>query len=159
MSATVHWEVDRPGGLDDALIERAVEAALDEGGREGLHVGVILVDEPTLTRMHVELFDDPTVTDVISIDLAPDDDAPFEVGDANALAGELYVSVDRAREVAERRGVSLARETSLYVVHGVLHLCGHDDHDDDERARMRVAEQRVMRVLGFEDDALPHEED
>ena len=159
MSATVHWEVDRPDGLDDELVERAVDAALAHGGRAGAHIGVVLVDEATLTRMHVELFDDPTPTDVISIEL--DDDAPHAptADAAPTLDGELYVSVDRAREVAARRAVSLARETCLYVVHGVLHLCGHDDHDDVERAAMRTAERDVMRALGFEDDTLPHEED
>jgi len=158
MTASVHWEVDRPEGLDDELVERAVDAALEHGGRSGVRIGVVLVDEPTLTRMHVELFDDPTPTDVISIDLG-DDGVVDEHAGADTLDGELYVSLDRAREVAARRGVSLARETSLYVVHGVLHLCGHDDHDDDERAAMRVAEARVMRSLGFADDPSPHEED
>lgn len=159
MTATIHWEVDRPDELDDALLARAVDAALHQGGRADARIAVVVVDEPTLTRMHGELFDDPTPTDVISVDMGADSDGVVADDAFDDVAGELYVSLDRARDVARRRGVSLARETSLYVVHGVLHLCGHDDHDDDERAAMRLAEARVLRALGFEDDPLPHDED
>lgn len=178
MTVAVHWEVDRPGGLDDASIARAAAVALAYGGRAAARVNVILVDEPRLTQMHVELFDDPAPTDVITVDLggfggadeAIDGETadgarttsgdPFDAafGDDNGPDGELFVSVDRARTVADERGVSLARETCLYVVHGALHLCGYDDHEPEERARMRAAERDVLQSLGFEDDPLPHDE-
>ena len=88
------------------------------------------------------------MTDVMSFDLGDDENGP---------AGELYVSVDRARAVAAERGVSLERELTLYVVHGALHLCGFDDHEESERERMRGAEREVMERLGFPPDDLPHE--
>ena len=99
--------------------------------------------------MHAEHLDDPTPTDVITFDLGEEGGGPV---------GELYVSVDRAREVAGRRGVSVARELTLYVVHGALHLCGYDDHEEADRSRMREAEGVVLRELGFEDDPGAHDE-
>jgi probable rRNA maturation factor len=174
VTIAVHWEVVRPAGIDDGSIARAAAAALVFGGRSSAVVNVVLVDEPTLTRMHVELFDDPSPTDVITVDLGraacddqagadvvPSDADPFDAlfGDDDGPDGELFVSIDRARDMAVERGVSLARETCLYVVHGALHLCGYDDHEPAERARMRVAERDVLRSLGFEDDPLPHDED
>ncbi|WP_419185986.1 rRNA maturation RNase YbeY [Rohdeia mirabilis] len=166
--------MDRPAGIDDASIARAATAALAFGGRAGAVVNVVLVDEPTLTRMHVELFDDPAPTDVITVDLGPGASAEEAASDVGPIAvdpfdelfpdddgpdGELFVSIDRARDVAVERGVSLARETCLYVVHGALHLCGYDDNEPAERARMRAAERDVLRSLGYEDDPLPHDQD
>jgi len=59
------------------------------------------------------------------------------------------VSVDRAREVAEERGLTWEREVVLYVVHGTLHLCGFDDHEDEDREAMRGAEAAVLARLGL----------
>lgn len=128
----------RPRGLSDARIRRAAEVALEHGGRAGAGLSVVFVDDPELAAMHAEWLDDPTPTDVISFDLGADDGGPM---------GELYVSTERARAVAARRGLDVVREHLLYVVHGALHLCGHDDHAPRERARMRRAERVVLARL------------
>lgn len=138
--------VDRQVGsglLDDAAVAAAVRAALAHGGRAGLRVGVVLVDDPTLALLHEQWLGDPSPTDVLAFDLS--DGAPDEPGPQ----GEIYVSVDCARRVARQLGGDPARELALYLVHGALHLCGHDDHEPSERARMRAAEAEVLAELGF----------
>ena len=141
-----------PGLTDDPQLEagirRAVGAALAHGGRPGVALALTFVDDAALTALHGEYLDDSSATDVMAFDLGEEGLGPV---------GELYVSVERAARVAARRGVSVERELTLYVVHGVLHLCGFDDRNPQARAQMRAAEARVMRVLGFEDDAAPHE--
>jgi len=144
----ITWDVaERP--LSDADVRRALEAALAFGQRPGLTVDVVFVDDPTLADLHARFLGDPSVTDVMAFDLGEDGPGP---------AAEIYVSVDRARAVAERRGVDAARETALYLVHGALHLCGHDDHEAEPRAAMRSAEAQVMAQLGYPADTLPHDE-
>lgn len=128
----------RPRGLSDARIRRAAELALEHGERAGGGLSIVFVDDPELAAMHAEWLDDPTPTDVISFDLGAGDGGPI---------GELYVSTERARAVASRRGLDVVREHLLYVVHGALHLCGHDDHEPRERARMRRAERSVLARL------------
>lgn len=144
----VAWDVDGERPLTDADVRRAAAAALEHGGRPGIGLGVVFVADERLAAMHAEHLDDPSPTDVITFDLGEDDAGP---------AGELYVSVDRARAVAAARGVEPARELALYVVHGALHLCGFDDHAPRERAAMRVAERDVMARLGFPPDDAPHD--
>ena len=58
------------------------------------------------------------------------------------------MSVDRAIEVARKRGVPASDELRLYLVHGALHLCGYDDREPGDRARMRRAESAVLGALG-----------
>ena len=144
----IAWEHPGPAPLADGDVRRAAEEALRHGGRPGIGLGVVFVDDARLAAMHAEYLDDPTETDVITFDLGEDGVGP---------AGELYVSVDRARACARERGVSEARELALYVVHGALHLCGFDDHEPDERAAMRAAERAVLERLGYEPDDAPHE--
>ena len=134
--------------LPDAEVARALAAALEHGGRPGIELSVVFVGDEELCRMHAEHLDDPSRTDVITFDLGEEGEGP---------AGELYVSLDRARRVASERGVPLERELSLYLVHGALHLCGFDDHAEADRVRMRAAESAVLDALGFPTDDAPHE--
>lgn len=145
MSVEVVWEAG-PAVLDDDRVATLVEAALAHGGRAGIDVAVIFVDDDTLAGMHERWLGDPSPTDVISFDLGEEGGGP---------AGELYVSVDQARREAEQRAVPLQRELALYVVHGVLHLCGFDDREDADRARMRLAESAVLDALGLPRDPRP----
>ncbi len=116
-----------------AFLEKVVRAALQHGGREGLPVSILLTDDEEIARVHADHLDDPTATDVISFDL--DDSA------------ELVVSVETARRTAKELGHTVRAEVALYVVHGLLHVCGYDDHAPKDRARMRDAERAVMRRL------------
>ncbi len=146
--AEVAWDLpgDRPLGDDE--VRSAVAAALAHGGRPEALLCVVFVDDARLAAMHDEFLGDPEPTDVLAFDLGEECGGP---------AGELYVSVERARAVARERGVSAARELALYVVHGALHLCGHDDGEPAGRARMRAAEREVLSALGYPPDDAPHD--
>lgn len=121
-------------------MRRVVRAAASAGRRGSASWSIVFVSDRELARMHGRWLDDASPTDVITFDLGDELAGP---------AGELYVSVERARKVAAANGGSAARELALYLVHGVLHLCGHDDHRPRERLRMRRAERRVLASLGF----------
>ena len=143
--------------LDEAETRRIVEAALAHGGSSGLRVGVIFAADELMVELHGEYLDDPTPTDVITFDLRDGESLAAALPeDLLPLEAELYVGVQEARRVAEVRGVDWARELALYVTHGVLHLCGFDDHTQEDSAAMRAAEVAVMRALGYPDDELPH---
>ena len=65
------------------------------------------------------------------------------------IEGELVLSAEMARRRAGEVGWRPIDEMTLYVVHAVLHITGMDDHEDDDRARMRQAEKEVMLRLGI----------
>ena len=58
------------------------------------------------------------------------------------LYGELYIDPVLAAEQAVRYRHSLHREMRRLIVHGCLHLCGHDHHTTSERVRMRALERK-----------------
>lgn len=118
-----------------AFLREVVAMALEVGGRPRLPVSLLLTDDDGISVVHAEHLDDPTATDVISFDL--DDSA------------DLVVSVETAARVAGREGHRMRDEVALYVIHGLLHVCGHDDHARAARARMRRAELDVLQRLGL----------
>jgi probable rRNA maturation factor len=68
--------------------------------------------------------------------------------------GEIYVSLDTARRQARAARRPYPREVAHLVVHGLLHLLGHDHPTRAERRRMAAVESRLMRILGREIAAL-----
>jgi probable rRNA maturation factor len=134
---TIDWQV-RPRLATNARIAAAAEAALAHGGRSGVELGLVLVDDAALCALHERWMGDPSPTDVLSFELGEELGGP---------AGEVYVSVECARRVARERALDPASELLLYVVHGVLHLCGYDDREPADRRRMRAAERKVLARL------------
>lgn len=104
---------------------------------------VFLTDE-ALAKLHADFLDDPTPTDVIT----------FEGDPAFGTAGEICVSVDTAANYARENHRDFATELTLYLVHGWLHLAGHEDLVPAKKRLMRRAESRALRVLE-KADALP----
>lgn len=107
-------------------------------------LSVVFLTDEDLAALHGTFLDDPTPTDVIT----------FEGDGTAGLAGEICVSVDMAARVAEERRGDFATELTLYLVHGWLHLAGHDDLEPAKKRRMRAAEQRAFTLLR-QHDAIP----
>src|SRR5690349_15948281 len=141
-----------------ASVARAVEildahAAKFLGGCPAGELSLVFLNDPALAKIHADFMDDPTATDVIT----------FEGNAAAELAGEICVSADTAAkyvgllEGPRPRGPRLAgtraltaafaRELTLYVVHGWLHLAGYDDLQPAKKRKMRAAEARAMKLL------------
>lgn len=63
------------------------------------------------------------------------------------FAGEIFVSVDHAREYAKRKNLNFSQELTLYLVHGYLHLAGFDDLVPEKKRQMRRAEKKCLEIL------------
>lgn len=109
-------------------------------------LSIAFLDDAEMVQLHADFLDDPTPTDVITF--------PGEEADAS-FAGEICVCIPQAEREAPKHGTTVAEEILLYLVHGWLHLAGHDDLSDAPRAAMRVAEQETLAFLreqGFTPD-------
>ena len=100
-------------------------------------LSVAFLTDAALARLHATFLDDPAPTDVITFAGTP----------ILGQAGEICVSADTARAFAAGHRHDLSEELTLYVVHGWLHLAGHDDRQPDKKKRMRAAEARALALL------------
>ena len=62
----------------------------------------------------------------------------------NPISGEIYISIDRVRENAKTFQTSFDNELRRVMIHGVLHLCGYDDHEDEDVEEIRMKEEHYM---------------
>jgi probable rRNA maturation factor len=74
---------------------------------------------------------------------------PYSAPGAKQLEGELVLGVGVAQQQAQERGHDVQAELALYVIHGLLHLCGYDDKTDATAAEMRQRERHYLQQLGL----------
>jgi probable rRNA maturation factor len=126
---------------------RLVRQALRAEKVTAAEVTVLLVDDRRIACYHDEWMGDPTPTDVITFDLS-DDPAGMPGGDGT-LRGDIVVSTETAVRLAAEVGWSPRLETAYYVLHGILHLTGHDDLAPGPRRAMRRRERTLLESLGL----------
>jgi probable rRNA maturation factor len=124
-----------------ALVRRVVRAVLAAEGRRSAEISIAFVDDPAIAEVHGEFFDDPTPTDIVTFDLGDEG--------SGVLSGELIISGDHAAREAAERGTDAPRELLLYVVHGLLHLCGWDDRTPADFRAMHAREDEILSSLGL----------
>jgi probable rRNA maturation factor len=127
--------------IDERRIARAAEAILGNAGFFDAHLSIVLVDDPTIHGLNRQYLEHDYATDVLSFVLERS---------SQHLEGEVIVSADMAIRRAGEFGWSADEELLLYVVHGLLHLVGHDDGTTEERAVMRELERRYLAAIGVQ---------
>lgn len=85
-------------------------------------------------------------TDVLSFSQVEGEPAP--PGTRHVVLGDVIISMDTAQRQAEAIGHSLDDEVQRLLVHGILHLLGHDHvHGGHQARRMKLEEQRLLGIL------------
>ncbi len=93
-------------------------------------VEVSIVSDQTIGEVHGQFMDDPTPTDVITFH-----------------HGEILVSIDTARREGPEHGLDAQKETLLYIIHGLLHLNGHTDLVEPDRANMHQCQDKILAAV------------
>jgi len=124
-------------GVSPVSIKRLAEHVLKEEGAKGIRrVSVILVNNREIRELNSRFLKKNRPTDVMSFPL----DGP------DGRTGEVYASVDMAKDQAVRFAVSLGEELSRLVIHGILHLLGYDDRHPNPRKIMKAREEHHLRT-------------
>lgn len=124
----------------ESQIETLVREVLSFYAVETDELIVQFVGEDEITRLHGDFFDDPTPTDCITFPI----DDPEESASGKHVLGEIFISPKAAKNYSSSDPYT---ELSLYIVHGILHLLGHDDIDSAKKQRMRAEEDRAISHL------------
>ncbi len=127
---------DHPTRRFSANVARStIELVLkDQKKRRG--ISVVFVNHYRMRKINREYLDHDYSTDVIA----------FDVRDDVWPDGELYVNLDRARSQANEYRVTLTEEVRRLLIHGTLHLLGHEDSNRAGRLRMNKLETRYLRM-------------
>jgi rRNA maturation RNase YbeY len=101
------------------------------------NISYIFCTDEKLLQINKKYLQHDTYTDVITFDYVEDD----------IVSGDIFISVERVHENAHTFNVTIKEELLRVMIHGVLHLLGLKDKTQQERERMRAAENRAMQRL------------
>jgi probable rRNA maturation factor len=123
------------------LLRRIARWLLEEGVRAGAYdVAVCLVESAEMAALNERHLGHSGSTDVLTFDYS-------EAGDPAGLRGEIVISVPDAVRQAPGFRATWPSEAVRYLVHGILHLAGHDDRQPRARRAMKRAEDRLLREV------------
>ena len=126
------------------LLERAARSVLDPCGLSDADLTIVIVDDARIQALNRDFLGHDAPTDVLSF---PADEPDPETG--RRYLGDVVISFARAKDQARARGHVVEAEMQLLVVHGVLHLLGHDHAGAGEKERMWDAQAGALESLGI----------
>lgn len=133
------------GGFPAKLLERAAKAALEhQSAPPGAHLTIVLTDDQRIRELNRDYLGMDAPTDVLSF---PASETDPETG--SPYLGDILISLPYAAKSAAQAGHPLEAEVQLLVVHGVLHLLGHDHAKARDKAKMWKAQAEILEALGL----------
>ena len=157
--------VDETGQVSEEILKQTqeiLEFAAQKTGKENKEMAVTFVSNERSHELNLEYRDTDRPTDVISLEYKPELDIAVDeedlldhpelaemLEDFDAYIGELFISVDKAREQAEEYGHSFEREMGFLAVHGFLHINGYDHYTPEEEAEMFGLQEDILTAYGL----------
>lgn len=157
--------VDETGQVSEEILKQTqeiLEFAAQKTGKEKKEMAVTFVSNERSHELNLEYRDTDRPTDVISLEYKPELDIAVDeedlldhpelaemLEDFDAYIGELFISVDKAREQAEEYGHSFEREMGFLSVHGFLHINGYDHYTPEEEAEMFGLQEEILTAYGL----------
>lgn len=120
-------------------VREVVRTVLEGEQAKTSSVSVTFLSPAGMRRLHQTAFGSSDLTDVIAFDLPH----------GSTLLGDVYVCPAEARKSARALGIPLQEEVIRLLIHGTLHLLGHDHPPGDGRTRSRMwrRQERYVQVL------------
>ena len=117
---------------------KSTELIYNEGFTPG-NINIIFCSDDYLLSINKSHLNHDFYTDIIT----------FSFNREKEISGDLFISVDRAKENSEINNETYRNETSRLVIHGLLHLCGYNDKTDAQSKTMRSKENQYLKMIGF----------
>ena len=132
------------------LVRRCCNAVLKLENFEGpAEISVTFTDNAGIRELNKQYRDKDIDTDVLSFPMGENGVYDIDMETGAKILGDVVISMEKARDQAERFGHSFQREVGYLTAHSVLHLLGYDHVDNLEKVRMREKEELVMEQLGL----------
>lgn len=104
------------------------------------HLNFIFTTDEYLLDINRKYLDHDYYTDIIT----------FPYREKQHISGDMYISIDRVRDNARTLGLSFELELRRVMIHGVLHLLGHQDKTDKDAVEMRALEDAALNMFHVE---------
>lgn len=116
-----------------------IQKVVADNGFEIGEINYVFCDDNYLHKLNVEFLNHDTLTDIISFDNTL----------GKLISGDIFISIERVEENAKDFKVSFENELHRVMIHGVLHYMGFKDKSDDDKTKMRNAENKALSIISY----------
>jgi probable rRNA maturation factor len=128
--------------LDASAVEALVTCILNYKGVQCDELSIHCVSSEDISKLHEEYFNDPSPTDCITFPIDDKEEETFY-----KVLGDVFICPEVALNYAQTNLMNFEEELTLYIVHGLLHLLGYNDIEEEERILMKQEEASCMNLL------------
>lgn len=100
-------------------------------------IAYVFCSDDFLLDLNQRFLNHNTYTDIIT----------FDYSEGKTLNGEIYISIDRVRENAQKFKVDFEKELLRVIIHGALHLAGYKDKSKEQKEKMRKKEDAALKRI------------
>lgn len=136
MLTNFHYDIEKFRLRDVKLIRKVINRIISDAGLRGGRVDVVMTNDGKVYEINNEFLGHDYYTDIIT----------FNYNKGKTVNGEIYISVDRVRENADKYSVAFRSEIRRVVFHGFLHLCGYDDSTAEQKRQMAEMEEMYLAL-------------
>ncbi len=148
MSFDIHLQNSQKYAVDETRLKRAARIVLDQqSARHNDGLSIVITDSRAVHELNLRHRQVDATTDVLAFS-APS--MPDEIEPASSYLGDILVALDYVAAQSDARGCCLGETLCLLVIHGTLHLLGHEHDTEAAREHMWAAQYLALQSLGID---------
>ena len=136
MNKNFFFEKIKEFSFDENIFTKIEALIFNENKKEG-ELSFVFCSDEYLLKMNIDYLKHDFYTDVIT----------FDYSEGDIISGDVFISIDRIKENAEKYNVTFENELQRVMIHGVLHLVGYKDKTEEELKQMREKESQYLNIL------------
>lgn len=128
--------------IDKKEIKKCAGSVLEMMGEARSELSILVVSDSRISDLNRRYRGKDSSTDVLAFSMR----AGEGVSKDSPILGDVVISAETAKREAAKRKISVKKEISLYVIHGILHLLGYRDQTPYDRKKMKAKERMLLKM-------------
>ncbi len=130
-SEEIDFQIQKP-----SKTKQWIKSVIDAEGFNLESLNFIFCSDEYLLSKNIEYLNHNTLTDIIT----------FDTSETESIEGDIFISIDRINENAEKLNTTFKNELDRVMIHGVLHLLGYGDKGNEQKKLMREKEDSYLSL-------------
>ncbi len=130
-SEEIDFQLQKP-----TKIKHWIKSVIQAEGRNLESINFIFCSDEYLLSKNIEYLNHNTLTDIIT----------FDTSESESIEGDIFISIDRVTDNAEKLNIPFRDELDRVLIHGVLHLIGYGDKGGEQKELMRKKEDSYLSL-------------